>query len=93
MQIVARPPVGGTARYLARAIRPKLNWFREVSMRPMAEDTDGPTVVVVDDNHREIVIQRPGTFGQARRAAARFQRELDAIGRTEFARRYGLHLE
>ena len=58
----------------------------------MAEDTDGPTVVVVDNDGREIVIQRPGTFGQARRAAARLQRELEAVGRTEFLSRYGLRL-
>jgi hypothetical protein len=58
----------------------------------MAEDIDGPTVVVVDDDGREIVIQRPGTFGQARRAAARLQHELDAVGRTEFANRYGMRL-
>ncbi|MDQ6797672.1 MAG: hypothetical protein M3011_06555 [Actinomycetota bacterium] len=92
MQIVARPSVGGRARYLARVSRPKLNWVRFVSSRPSAEDTEGPTVVAVDDNRRETVMQRPGTFGQARRAARRMQCELDAVGRTEFTRRYGLHL-
>jgi hypothetical protein len=96
VQIVARPPIGGTRRYLARAIQPKLSWIRDVDLsgsRPAAEDTDGPAVIIVDDNRHEIVIQRPGTFGQAKRAAARFQRELDALGRTEFSRRYGLRLD
>jgi hypothetical protein len=94
VQIIARPPVGGTVRYLARASRPKLSWVRSIpGSRPLAEDTDGPTVVAIDDFGREIVIQRPGTFGQARRAAARFQHELEAVGQAEFASRYGLHAE
>jgi hypothetical protein len=93
VRIVARPPIGGTARYLARASRPKLNWVRFVSSAPMAEDTEGPMVVLVDDDGSEIVLQRPGTSGQARRAAARLQRELDTAGRAEFAIRYGLHLD
>lgn len=91
---MARPPVGGTGRYLLRAMRPKVTWIRYAPGWPApAEDTDGPTVVAVDDRGHESVIQRPGTFGQARRAAHRFQRELDAMGEAEFARRYGLSLQ
>lgn len=94
MQVVARPPFDGTLRYLVRAARPKLTWIRLLpDGRQTSEDTDGPTVVVVDDAGRETVIQRPGTLGQAKRAAARFQRELEKVGQTEFARRYGLRLQ
>jgi hypothetical protein len=94
VEIVTRPPIGGTLRYVLRAARPKMSWVRMIpGGRPSAEDTDGPAVVVVDDRGNETVIQRPGTVGQARRATARFQAELEAVGRGEFARRYGLHLQ
>jgi len=49
-------------------------------------------VVLVTDEGNEIVLQHPGMFGQAKRAARRFQEELDTDGVDEFARRYGLHL-
>lgn len=93
VEIVARPPIGGTVRYLLRAARPKLSWVRYMPGARLAEDTDGPTVVIVDDEGHETVLQRPGTFGQAQRAATRFQSELDALGRAEFGRRYGVHLQ
>jgi hypothetical protein len=93
VEVVARPPFDGNLRYLARALRPKLDWVRVMPGRPPpAEDTEGPTVVLVTDDGREIVLQRPGTLGQARRAASRFQAELDRVGAAEFARRYGLTL-
>ena len=93
MEVVARPPFNGTVRYLMRAFRPKLDWVRIIPGRPPhAEDTDGPTVVLITDEGREIVLQRPGTLGQARRAASRLQHELDRVGASEFARRYGLSL-
>jgi len=93
VEVVARPPFDGTVRYLARAFRPKLDWVRTIPGHPpLAEDTDGPTVVLVTDEGREIVLQRPGTVGQARRAASRFQQELDRVGAAEFGRRYGLSL-
>jgi hypothetical protein len=93
MYVQARPPYEGTRRYLLRAIRPKLNWVRIIPGRkPDAEDTEGPTVVLVTDNGQEIVLQRPGTVGQARRAAARLDQELRNIGPAEFAHRYGIHL-
>jgi hypothetical protein len=93
VEVVARPPFEGTVRYLLRAFRPKLDWVRFVPGHPpLAEDTDGPTVVFVTDGGREIVLQRPGTLAQARRAASRFQQELDNVGPAEFARRYGLPL-
>lgn len=69
MEVVARPPFDGTWRYLARAFRPKLDWVRSIPGHPpLAEDIDGPTVVLITDEGREIVLQRPGTLGQARRA-------------------------
>jgi hypothetical protein len=93
VEVLARPPFEGTARYLVRAIRPKLDWVRSIPGHPpLAEDTDGPTVVLITDEGREIVLQRPGTLAQARRAASRFQQELDRVGAAEFARRYGLSL-
>ena len=93
MEVVARPPFDGNLRYLARAFRPKLDWVRMMPGRPpLAEDTEGPTVVLITDEGREIVLQRPGTLGQARRAASRFQQELADVGAAAFARRYGLSL-
>ncbi|MDQ6726890.1 MAG: hypothetical protein M3066_12095 [Actinomycetota bacterium] len=93
MEVVARPPFEGNVRYLAHALRPKLDWVRSMpGRRPQAEDTEGPTVVLITDEGREIVLQRPGTFGQAQRAASRFQQELDGVGAVEFARRYSLSL-
>jgi hypothetical protein len=73
-------------------MRPKLDWIRLMPWRRPAEDTEGPTVVLVDGRGREVVLQRPGTYGQARRAAARFQLELDRSGPETFAARYGVHL-
>jgi hypothetical protein len=74
-------------------MRPKLDWIRLIPGRkPPAEDTEGPTVVLITDEGREVVLQRPGTLGQARRAAARLDQELRSIGSTEFARRYGINL-
>lgn len=93
MEVVARPPFEGNVRYLVRALRPKLDWVRIMPGRPPpAEDSDGPTVVLITDEGREIVLQRPGTLGQARRAASRFQQELNRVGAAEFARRFGLSL-
>ncbi|HUR49992.1 MAG TPA: hypothetical protein VMY88_10775 [Acidimicrobiales bacterium] len=90
MEVVARPPFDGTFRYLVRALRPKLGWIRLRPGQPsLSEDTDGPTVVLITDEGREIVLQRPGTLGQARRAASRFQQELSQVGPVEFTRRYG----
>jgi hypothetical protein len=57
-----------------------------------AEDTDGPTVVLITDEGREIVMQRPGTGGQAQRDANRLQSELDVSGPDTFALHYGPHL-
>jgi hypothetical protein len=93
MYVQARPAYERTRRYLLRAMRPKVDWIRLIPGRkPPAEDTDGPTVVLVTDEGREVVLQRPGTLGQARRAAARLDQELRSKGPTEFARRYGIHL-
>lgn len=90
---MARPPFEGTFRYLVRGFRPKLDWVRIIPGHPPpAEDTDGPTVVLITDEGREIVLQRTGTLGQARRAATRFQQELNSVGAAEFARRYRLSL-
>jgi hypothetical protein len=89
----ARPPYYGTRRYILRAMRPKLDWLRLIPGRkPRTEDTEGPTVVLVTDDGREVVIQRPGTFGQACRAAGRFDRELSQVGLAEFCLRYGVAL-
>jgi hypothetical protein len=86
-------PSMGTVRVLMRAFRPKLDWVRITPGRPRhAEDTYGPTVVLITDEGREIVLQRPGTLGQARRAASRFAQELDRVGAAELARRHGLSL-
>jgi hypothetical protein len=80
-------------RYLVRSFRPKLDWVRSIPGHPpLAEDTDGPTVVLIRDEGREIVLQRTGTVGQARRAASRFQQELSSVGAAEFARLYHLSL-
>ena len=85
----SRGPILGTNRW----IEAKLDWVRSIPGHPpLAEDTDGPTVVLITDEGREIVLQRPGTLGQARRAASRFQQELDRVGAAEFACRYGLSL-
>jgi hypothetical protein len=93
MEVVARPAVGGNLRYLPRALRPKLTWVRSIPGRPPeAEDTAGPSVVLVADDEQEVVLQRPGTFGQARRAAKRLGTELNDVGQSEFGRRYGLTL-
>lgn len=93
MQIVARPPVRGTWRYLLDAMRPKINWIRTVpGSKPLAEDTEGPTVVLIRDDGTEVVLERPGTFSQAQRAAARFQGELERLGAESFAQRYRVHL-
>lgn len=93
MKIVARPPVRGTGPYLLKAMRPKLNWLRVVpGSKPLPEDTLGPTVVLIGDDGREVVLQRPGTFGQAKRAAARLEAELERKGPAAFEQRYGLHL-
>jgi hypothetical protein len=93
MYVTARPSFDGFWRYLVRSLRPKLDWVRLIPGRPPpAEDTEGPTVVLVTDDGREIVLQRPATFGQARRAAQRFQHELEVKGSVDFARQYGLPL-
>lgn len=93
VEVVARPAHGGLLRYLAKAARPKLSWVRAIPGRqPAAEDTEGPTVVLITNEGREVVLQRPGTMGQARRSAAGLRRELDAAGAQEFARRHGLSL-
>ena len=93
MEVVARPPFEGNVRYLARALRPKLDWVRVIPGRPPpAEDTEGATVVLITDEGREIGLQGPGRLGQARRSASRFQQELNRVGAAEFARRYGLTL-
>jgi hypothetical protein len=90
--VVAGPPYYGTRRYLLRAMRPKLSWLRLIPGRQVAEDTEGPTVMPVAGDGREVVVQRPGTFGQARRAASGLDRELAQLGLTEFCRRYGINL-
>ena len=53
------------------------------------EDRDAP-VVVARRGSKEHVLQRTGTYGQARRARDHFQEELDQLGEAEFCRRYGL---
>jgi len=76
-----------------RALRPKLQWIRLMPWRqPPSEDTEGPSVVLITDEGQEIVLQRPGTFGQAERTARRMQAELEGDGPQEFAHRYGIRL-
>ena len=54
------------------------------------EDRDAAVVIARTRLGREHILQRTGTYGQAMRARNRFQGELDALGETEFCRRYGL---
>jgi hypothetical protein len=90
--VIARPPIGGAERYLVRALRPKLDWIRIMPWRTPSEDTEGPSVVLIADDGKEVVLLRPGTLRQAERAASRFRAELQRVGPEAFQARYGVHL-
>jgi hypothetical protein len=86
MLLIARRPRGGTVGYWLKSLLGSL-------LNPMltvTEDRDAAVVIARTRLGREHILLRTGTYGQATRARTRFQRELDALGETEFCRRYGL---
>lgn len=86
MELIARRPRGGTVGYWIMSLLGSLLFHGSSA----AEDRDAAVVVARTRSGREHILQRTGTYGQAMRARNRFQRELDALGETEFCRRYGL---
>lgn len=82
MEFIVRRARGGALHYGLRSLA-------DLGMSPQAEDRDAPTVIARSASG-EHILQRTGTHRQALRARSRFQRELDALGESEFRRRYGL---
>lgn len=85
MELLARGAAKGGIRYWIRSLLTGIL----PGMITVAEDRDAPAVVA-RSTRNEHVLQRTGTYGQARRARDRFQKELDQLGEAQFCRRYGL---
>lgn len=89
MELVARGARNGGFMYWFKSL---LDAVLSPILTPEAvEDRDAPSVVArrgMDDH----VLQRTGTYRQARRARDRFQKELDQLGEAGFCHRYGLPL-
>ena len=87
MELLARGARKGGFRYWFKSL---LDAVLSPILTPEAvEDRDAPSVVA-RTGRGDQVLQRTGTYGQARRARDRFQEELDQLGEAEFCRRYGL---
>jgi hypothetical protein len=78
---IVRRARGGTFGY----------WLRSLAAFGVPDDDrDAPAVIARSASGPDHVLLRTGTYRQALRAKDRFSRELDALGESEFRRRYGL---
>lgn len=87
MELVARPAREGILTYWLRSLAEEL-----VSTKPPERvgETYAPAVVLVSSSGEEWVLQRPGTYRQARAACRRFERERQAIGDLAFCQAHGV---
>lgn len=91
MELIVRRAPGRGLRYWIWSLLGEVAWLGLLHQPGGLDDNRGaPTVIARTFSGERHVLLRTGTNRQASQARDRFQKELDALGESEFRRRYGL---